>query len=462
MLTRVPFVTHTLFQWDSVLYANALERGFHVDTEIGSERPHPPGYVFYVLLAALVRLVASDSNGALVAIAVVASAGAVAVTYLLARRFAPRSIAAACALGLAASPLFWQQSEVGLPYTLLALLSATFAAAFRRARNTSASLVGLSLAFGLASGMRQDLPLLLGPLWVWALLRAPRAVRARAPAAAAVGCVAWLVPSAALSGGLGSYLAAVAGQTAHVSTTFSVATRGAAGLSQNLAFTLYSVWWGVAAFAVVLIIVGGARLLATRGRPGDQATFLALWIVPPIVIYVGLHIGDPGYVLSVLPGLFVLAATLLAASPRGAVVLSTGLVAANAVLFVLPVGQFSAPAIAAHDRSVSDRVTYVRARYLPSDVTVLAQYDYVLARYYLPEYRTLFFGDAPEVLTRDPVAVTLAPGSDAVVLFGVTPDPGPGLRRDPAPGAVGDALAALVAESDATLVAYDVEAARPR
>jgi len=30
-LSRIPFATQRLWEWDSVLYARALEQGFHVD-----------------------------------------------------------------------------------------------------------------------------------------------------------------------------------------------------------------------------------------------------------------------------------------------------------------------------------------------------------------------------------------------------------------------------------------------
>ena len=458
LLTRLPFTAHVLFQWDSVLYANALEHGFHVDTEIGAERPHPPGSLFYVAIAAFARLAVRDSNLVLVLIAVVASAAAAAIAYLVMRSVAPRPVAAAAALGFAVSPLFWQQSEVALPYTVLALLSTLFAGSFRKVRTGGgASLVAISLAFGLAAGIRPDLPILLGPLWLWMIVPAAWVVRARALAALAIGCAAWLVPSAALSGGLAAYAAAVTGQATHVGTSFSVAARGTSALVDNLAFTVYALGWGLAAFTLVLVLGGGARLLASRGRPGADAAFFALWIVPPAAVYAGLHIGDPGYVLSIVPGLYVLAAAILgrATTSRPGAILAGALAIAGAAVFLFSSSQFSAGAIAAHDVSVSDRVRLARTAYAPSAVTIVAQFDYVLARYYLPEYRTLFVGDAPTVLSRDPRPVTLDPARDAVLVFGATEPLGRGIDRVAltADGALGRVGAA----AGATLTAYAVE-----
>ncbi len=48
LASRLPFVTHALWAWDSVLYARALEHGFHVDFDLADQRPQPPGYLLYV------------------------------------------------------------------------------------------------------------------------------------------------------------------------------------------------------------------------------------------------------------------------------------------------------------------------------------------------------------------------------------------------------------------------------
>src|SRR5439155_10275511 len=66
VVTRVPFATAHLYAWDSTLYARALEHGFRVTADPATESPHPPGYIWYVAVAALVRLAVHDSNAALV------------------------------------------------------------------------------------------------------------------------------------------------------------------------------------------------------------------------------------------------------------------------------------------------------------------------------------------------------------------------------------------------------------
>src|SRR5205814_375779 len=84
-----------------VLYARALEHGFHVDDVLAGMRPHPPGYIFYVGVADVATLFTSDSDHALAFVSVLASAAAAAACYLLCRRFAGRALSLGLAIAFA-------------------------------------------------------------------------------------------------------------------------------------------------------------------------------------------------------------------------------------------------------------------------------------------------------------------------------------------------------------------------
>ena len=55
---------------------------------------------------------------------------------------------------------------------------------------------------------------------------------------------------------------------------------------------------------------------------------------------------------------------------------------------------------ARHDRSLDLRVAFIRGRFPAATTVILAQSEYLTARYYLPEYRVLFYGAQPEVLSQ--------------------------------------------------------------
>ena len=454
LVARVAFAAQTLWAWDSVLYARALEQGFSVGVDLADQRPHPPGYLFYLGVAALIRFVTRDSNAALVAVSVIASALTAAAVYLLCRRWADRALAAVIALGAASAPLVWTYGEVAMPYAVLGLLSVVLAASLREARSRPwpAALVA-SAGLGLAAGFRQDLLLLLGPLWLWML--AARSWRERGLCVVAVGvaALAWLGPSASLSGGPSTYLATLGAQASRVSELSPAA--GSDALLRNTLLTVYALWWGLLGFALLLVTALVARVLARR-RPGGDAAFFALWLAPAALVYVTIHIGDPGYLMSVLPGLYVACAALLAPTaakaPRAAVAFAALLVAINIAVFIVSDAPFSARAIASHDRSLDERVAFVRAHFTPASTAILAQSEYLTARYYLPEFRVLFYGSEPEVLSRAAQEVRIASPATAVVIFGALASPLPPTLRLASDGGV-----AFGSVDAGTLVAYDLE-----
>ena len=428
LATRVPFASTQLWAWDSVLYARALENGFHVDYVTASQRPHPPGYIFYVATTTVARLVAGDSNGALVLVSMVATALAAGALFLFARRFASDRSSVLIALSFALNPLVWLYSEVAYPYALLALLSVLLAAWFAhaRGRGTTATLIA-SVAFGAITGFRQDLLVIFAAAWVWVVWPLDWRGRAAAAGAMAIGCLTWLVPTAALSDGLFAYVDAVARQTDFVRATHSVLAQGLPALGTNVSTTLYALAWGLGLLAlpVVALTLVGARRATREPRASLRRPemLLVAWIIPGIALYVVLHIGEWGYVLSVLPGLHVVAAMAIdrvPSVPQGArkLAFAAGL-AVPALVFTASSAPFSAAAIARHDWELVSRVEYVREHYSASTTLLLAREDFLLVRYFLPEYRTWFHD-------RDPYRTTLrrkrAPNVDAIVVLT------PGLR----------------------------------
>ncbi len=419
LVARVPFATQTLWAWDSVLYARALEQGFHVGVDLADQRPHPPGYLFYVGAAAAARLFTGDSNAALVMISVLASALTAAAVYLLCRKYADRALAAVIALGAATAPLAWTYGEVAMPYALLGLLSIVLAVTLRDARSRPwpAALVA-SAALGLAAGFRQDVLLLLGPLWLWMLAARPWRERAVCVSGLGIAALAWFLPSASLSGGLTAYLASLGGQASRVSELSPAA--GSDALLRNTLLTVYALFWGLLGFAI-LLIAGIVAWLRTRRRLSDDAAFFTLWLVPAALVYVTIHIGDPGYLMSILPGLYVGSAALLAPvaarAGRAVVTFAAVLVVVNLGVFLVLGTPFSAAAVARHDRALIQRLVFVRGAFPSATTVILAQSEYLTARYYLPEYRVLFYGTDPEVLSRVAREVRIT-SPTTIVVFG--------------------------------------------
>jgi len=399
LLARLPFGSEYLWAWDSVLYARALE-----DFDVSAGRPHPPGYLLYVLTARAAAIFTGDANAGLVLVSTLAGAATCAVGYLAALRFFGLAAAVLASVILLTNPLLWHYSEVAYPYTLLALLAGALGSALLASRGTLRASIALSLALGLAAGFRQDLLLLLAPLWLWSTGRHV-SVLAVSACSLAAGSLFWLVPSAILSGGFARYLALVSGQAVAVA---ELGGEAATVLLRNATMTAVGLRWQLL-WVLPLFILGAWLLARGRGRDGPPVVPLALWFAAPLLTYLLLHIGEWAYMLSLAVPLALLAAVgaswLLGSTRRPfarvivTAVVSTALIA-NGASFVLGDGRFSRAEIRRHDHALALQIAYIRDRLRPSETILLAEANYLHAQHYLPEYTTIYVPSGAAVAPR--------------------------------------------------------------
>src|SRR3990172_5313679 len=165
LLSRWPYRARMLYNWDAVQFALALK-----EYDVAKHQPHPPGYILYVGLGRLLNSFLHDPTLSYVVLAMLASAAATLVVYVLAAALYDRLTAVTAASLLAVSPLFWFYGSVGLTYAGEALFACVVASRpYRALRGSERHLYLSAVALGLAGGMRQSILLLLFPL----LLRSP-------------------------------------------------------------------------------------------------------------------------------------------------------------------------------------------------------------------------------------------------------------------------------------------------
>ena len=116
VLTRLPFMTQTLYAFDSANYALAV-RDFY---NVAFHQPHPPGYPLYVFFARGIDLVVHDANRSLIVEGIAWSAVAMAATIGLARAMFGRVGGLLAGVLLLCTVGFWGYGEVAYPYVALA------------------------------------------------------------------------------------------------------------------------------------------------------------------------------------------------------------------------------------------------------------------------------------------------------------------------------------------------------
>jgi hypothetical protein len=183
--------------WDGIGFLESVR-----DFDLAQFRPHPPGYPVYVALLRAVDFVVHDPMRACVVVAAGSGATAVWFVWAATRRIAGAWAAWASAALVAALPMVWRAcSGVGSEAPALACAAACMAGLAVRPDASDHKLAWKgALALGLGAGLGLGVRLSWAPLYVGALALAPRPLRVRAWAAAALACTAWAVPLVAVVG----------------------------------------------------------------------------------------------------------------------------------------------------------------------------------------------------------------------------------------------------------------------
>lgn len=407
LFSRLPFVDHILYHWDSINFALGLQ---HFDVAAG--QPHVPGYILYVFLGQLVNALVNNAQVTLAGISVVSSGLAVAALYGLGRIMFNRQIGLWAALLLASSPLYWFYGEIALPHSLDAFVVVVGVWLFYRIKQGQTSLaIPAAIWLGIAGGMRPQTELFLAPLALYACWGVGWRRALVALLVLAAISLAWAIPLIWLTGGLARYLE-VTNQfyLSFNSTTSIVNGGGLFGLSRNLTkLTLYTLYgWGLAIIPVVILVaIKFKRLTPPVLRAALKESrfwFMVLWICPTLGYYILIHMGQQGLVFVFLPALLLLSAGAVYLldwpQPRYRQAAVAGLVIANAFLFIFaptyPLGTerikfLTVETLRQHDAYYLSRLDVLPQNF-PETQTMLLSSQWRFPQYYLPHYLLAPYG----------------------------------------------------------------------
>jgi hypothetical protein len=445
IVTRLPFMTQTLYAFDSANYALAV-RDFY---NVAFHQPHPPGYPLYVFFARALDVVVQDANRALILEGLAWSAVAVGCTIALTQRMFGRATALLSGLLLVTTVGFWGYGEVAYPYVALAGETAALALLTHAVlRDQHRAILALAAVWAIALGVRWDAAVFCAPLALWAISRVGWRLRIAAAALAAAIVVAFGIPMISLTGGwdvyrqtLADYLKVWSPQSAYVVGDFASGGDTQAGYNLNFLVNYLRQMLGV---GLILILYLLGRRFAPAQLAGDyRSRFLAVWVAPPLLVYVFAHLGEPGYVLSLAPQAAILVALAVLdlraefvrvgevlrargwrwlPSPRSvgaatAAVLTLAVVGWNVQAFARGVGPGRLPDLRAHDATTAGQVAFLKQQPVASTF-VLAHDIFRQLHYYAPEYQAdlLFSEYVPDfqtALSRTP----LPPGTEQIVVL---------------------------------------------
>jgi hypothetical protein len=401
-LTRFAFRSHFLYDIDSVNFALALRR---FDPVV--HQPHPPGYFLYVRLGMLSNSIFHDPNTALVAISILASCGTVALIHVLASAWSGSSAGWLAGLLFVCSPLAWFHGTVALAYIVEAFFSALIGYfCWRVYRGADRFILPAAVALGLAAGFRQSSLLVLAPLLLFSLRRAPRRLALCGMGALGLVLMSWFIPMVYASGGMSAYASSLwalwrlvpARQTIFTSSVFTSMARF------FLIVWIYALCFGCAALLPLLPMA----VSKTDNTHARIKTFTWIWLSPGLLLFtfVYLKFVNSGYLLVLLPPACVWLGFWAAGWYKGSslsvvtkVVLLGAAAAINCAIFLRAPLYFSYREVRRSQRELTAALASVRQIARPQE-TIVVGFDshflgYRHAGYYLPEYLVVEFPEVP-------------------------------------------------------------------
>jgi hypothetical protein len=445
VVTRLPFMTSTLYAFDSANYALAV-RDFY---NVAFHQPHPPGYPLYVFFARAIDLLVHDANRSLILEGILWSAVAVACTVALGRAMFGRAVGLLSGLLLVCTVGFWGYGEVAYPYVALAGETAALALlAHAVVSGRRALMVPFGIVWAISAGVRWDGAIFCGLLGVWALCSVGWRLRLATVALASAIVTAWAVPMILLSGGwdvyrqaLTDYLKVWSPQSAYTLGDF--ASGGDTQATYNLNFLVNYLRQMLGIGLVLVLYLIGRRFGPGRLAADYRSRFLGVWLLPPLAVYVFAHLGEPGYVLSLAPQVSILialaifdlrdemaqVAVVLRARgqrwvPAGrlvglvvAGVLSLAVLGWNIQAFARGVGPGRLPDLRAHDATTGLQVDFVRQQ--PVQTTLVLSHDiFRQLQFYVPAYHTeLLFSEYVPNFESTRTRTNLPPGTQQLVVL---------------------------------------------
>lgn len=393
-----------LFNWDAAQFALGTEQFL-----LNAHQPHPPGYLFYIYLGKLLNLSIGDINASFIVINIVFSAFTVMLAFYFFMRIlrGRKLLSVLASLMLMCVPLFWFYGEIANTYAFDAFFSILIGwLAYEVLMKNFKVLPWLGLALGLSGGFRPSLIILFLPIGLLALIFAFAKKKWKPSVIAIVlgilGLCAWLIPTVMLSGGFQAYYndtKAIMDLSASVTSILK-----GAPFSEFIILvkTMSSVLATYTAILVLALII--ALLAKRRFKISNRLSilFVILWIAPSILMYTLGHLGQIGYLLTLIPPLIVILVWLTARTKAYsllAVFLIIGIIlGATTFIFgdfsqpildkvncklkdstaVQSIGywndRFSAPKIEEQDRYAGEVIDYVEENFNPEEAVIVTRW----------------------------------------------------------------------------------------
>jgi 4-amino-4-deoxy-L-arabinose transferase-like glycosyltransferase len=277
-----------------------------------NHQPQPPGYPLFVLFARVAKFFIGSVEQTFLFITLLAAGLCLPVMAALGRRMFSDWSGKAAVLLLLVNPVFWQSGATSPLRPFLALFSLLTAyCAWRCWHGEARYALWGAVSVGIGAGFRPELLPFLFPIWFVSACVGTRSIKTVVGGAALLGAVVtvWTAGLVMAVGGV-QELARLLGDYIILQSRTQSVLMGATLRGWLRQFGRVASWNGTAVFwwiwALPFVFRRGRRVLE-----GSTALFVAIWILPGLVMQILVHGDNPGHTLFSVPALCLLGAHVL-------------------------------------------------------------------------------------------------------------------------------------------------------
>jgi hypothetical protein len=315
LVTRLPFISHKLYEFDSIDFAVATFR-----FSLEQVTPHFPGYILHILFAKFLLLFISDTNLAFVWISILLSLGSTLFLWRAGALLRGERVGLICAILGLFTPIFWFYGEVATAYMYEVFFASVFlylGISLLRKPDKKVFVYLLFAALSLATGARQSSIVFFSPSIIYILWKTRQPIRI------------WLIGSLIFFIVTGIWLAILFSYTRGIHEYFAQAGSETVYKSQSILFG-NSLQAHLAAIAKVLVYLTFASLpfllvfalacifytkrtivFIEEYSKKTSSIFVLLVALPAFLFYTGIYFMKAGYLLNILPSIALISAVLL-------------------------------------------------------------------------------------------------------------------------------------------------------
>ncbi len=315
LITRIPFMSKFLYEWDSVNYA----LGFNA-YNITQEQPHSPGYIFYIALGKGVNYIFNDPNMSMICLAIVFTIFTTILIYFMVKELFGRKLSIVTGILFVFNPLIWFYGDIASIYIFEAFFSVSIAyTSYKLFKGDEKFLYISAIALGLAGGFRIDIVEFLIPLWIFCIWYARPSNKKILTGLILFGLslLLWIIPTAISAGGIEQYMTILKSTSEAASYTSLLF---GATIKEQLLNSGACIMW----LLLGLSIMGTLAVLSflTYPRKGlvskiifylkkPKTIFFLLWIGPALIFYLMIYVVKPGYLLTCIPPIIIILAWII-------------------------------------------------------------------------------------------------------------------------------------------------------